>query len=105
MKQAKQAKKSFMVAVKRRFIFDAVIYVEQIAATACDAVELVKRDSRLRENEMYFDEIKECLDSNDFTAKQPRFISCGRANQYHRENDCAICSTLLKAKQHREGAK
>lgn len=89
-------KQSYMVAVKRTFTIEAVVYVEQPAENASQALALVKGDSRLQDvDDIFDDELKTAIEDREFIkVSKPKFISCGKASQYHSENECAICKSL-----------
>lgn len=86
-------KRTYMVAVQ--VTIKPTIYVEVIAESAAEALAEVKADKmQMVANclESFADESRTDLDNIDST--DVKVISCGRASQYHSENECQICTEV-----------
>lgn len=92
-------KKSYMVALIKKFTVSATIYREVIADSAKEAKMIAKKEESeypIAQSD-WIEEVKSSLDFDGaLKDSKIRYVSAGPSSQYHSESECKLCHSLKK---------
>lgn len=92
------AKKTYMVAIKRKVTVEAILYHEVIAESVAEAMEAAKEqeaENPISDKAWVF-EAAYSIRNGESEMGKIHFECCGRASQYHSPAECKICRQVEK---------